>query len=117
MVIMLNKSLSINQADLLPQSRNCSIGTVVNRKIAKAGNNIILVYNAGMVRKGQKRECEICGGSGQRSFFKGVSRFLLSVEECEECAGTGFQLNAVEDEKENNGVRKAKKKSCKQNKK
>lgn len=37
-----------------------------------------------------KKPCETCGGSGQISFFKGVSRFLLSIEECPECAGLGF---------------------------
>lgn len=37
--------------------------------------------------------CPGCGGSGQISYFKGVSRFLLSCEECPECAGLGFQIN------------------------
>lgn len=36
--------------------------------------------------------CDICGGSGQISFFQGVSRFLLTVEECPNCAGTGREL-------------------------
>jgi len=36
--------------------------------------------------------CPACGGSGQLSTFKGVSRFLLTVEECPECAGTGCLL-------------------------
>lgn len=42
-----------------------------------------------------KEVCQFCGGSGQISFFKGVSRFLLSWEECPECAGLGY-LNAAE---------------------
>jgi DnaJ-class molecular chaperone len=46
-----------------------------------------------MTKKKQKKTCDICGGSGQISFFKGVSRFLLTTEECAECAGTGFQLS------------------------
>jgi len=37
-----------------------------------------------------KTECSFCHGSGQISFFKGVSRFLLSVEECPECGGIGY---------------------------
>ncbi len=37
-----------------------------------------------------KKECEFCAGSGQVSYFKGVSRFLLSVEDCPECCGLGF---------------------------
>jgi len=36
------------------------------------------------------KPCPSCGGSGQISFFLGVSRFLLSNEECPECAGLGF---------------------------
>ncbi len=35
---------------------------------------------------------DICGGTGQVSFLKGVSRFLLSTEGCEKGAGKGFQL-------------------------
>jgi hypothetical protein len=39
-----------------------------------------------MVKKEQKNKCAFCGGSWALSFFKGVSRFLLSTEECSECA-------------------------------
>ena len=39
-----------------------------------------------------KKTCDICGGSGQISFFQGVSRFLLTVDECPHCEGTGLQL-------------------------
>ena len=39
-----------------------------------------------------KKECDICGGAGQVSFFKGVSRFLLSWEECPECNGIGYTI-------------------------
>ncbi len=38
----------------------------------------------------QPRPCPACGGSGQLSFFKGESRFLLSVEECPVCCGLGY---------------------------
>ncbi len=41
---------------------------------------------------GMEKNCNACGGTGQISFFQGVSRFLLTVEECPECAGTGRQL-------------------------
>ncbi|MCW5204190.1 hypothetical protein VT98_14103 [Candidatus Electrothrix communis] len=34
--------------------------------------------------------CPTCGGSGQLNFFKGESRFLLSVEECPACCGLGY---------------------------
>jgi len=47
-----------------------------------------------MVKKERREVCDICGGSGQLSFFKGESRFLLSTEECSECAGTGLRLES-----------------------
>jgi len=53
-----------------------------------------------------KKACEICGGSGQISYFKGVSRFLLSVEECDVCNGVGYTI--VEDDKKE-GKKKKKK--------
>jgi len=43
-----------------------------------------------------KKECPGCGGSGQISFFQGVSRFLLTREECPYCLGTGL----VDDEQD-----------------
>ena len=46
-----------------------------------------------MSNEAQKKVCDVCGGTGQVSFFQGVSRFLLSTEECDACNGTGFQFN------------------------
>ncbi|MGB5685690.1 MAG: hypothetical protein WBM35_07760 [Candidatus Electrothrix sp.] len=40
--------------------------------------------------KQQPPPCPTCGGSGQLNFFKGESRFLLSVEECPTCCGFGY---------------------------
>lgn len=37
-----------------------------------------------------QKECEFCSGSGQLAHFQGVSRFLLTMEECPECGGLGF---------------------------
>jgi hypothetical protein len=37
-----------------------------------------------------EQPCPACGGSGQLNFFKGESRFLLTVEECPLCCGTGL---------------------------
>jgi len=52
-----------------------------------------------------KKTCEICSGTGQISYFKGVSRFLLSLEDCPECAGLGYMLtsdvNRESEEKKN----------------
>ena len=54
-----------------------------------------------MAKKKKKKFCEVCAGTGQVSYFKGVSRFLLSNDECEACAGTGYELDTA-DEKEGN---------------
>ncbi len=37
-----------------------------------------------------KKVCDICGGSGQTGSFQGVSRFVITWEECSECDGKGF---------------------------
>jgi len=37
-----------------------------------------------------KKTCATCGGTGQIGYFQGVSRFLLSWEECPRCGGTGY---------------------------
>jgi DnaJ-class molecular chaperone len=39
-----------------------------------------------------KETCPTCGGSGQICFFQGVSRFLLSAEECPSCTGLGVVM-------------------------
>jgi DnaJ-class molecular chaperone len=57
-----------------------------------------------------KKECDICGGSGQVNFFKGVSRFLLSVEECDACNGIGY---TIVEEKEKKKAKTKKKKTKK----
>ncbi|PIE56487.1 MAG: hypothetical protein CSA34_04080 [Desulfobulbus propionicus] len=35
--------------------------------------------------------CATCGGTGHVNLFRGESRFLLSVEECLLCNGTGIE--------------------------
>ncbi|MGX9727509.1 MAG: hypothetical protein ACTFAK_09390 [Candidatus Electronema sp. VV] len=44
----------------------------------------------GLTENTPSAPCPACGGSGQLSSFKGESRFLLSVEECPLCCGTGL---------------------------
>lgn len=39
-----------------------------------------------------QKKCEVCDGSGQRPHFKGVSRFVLSWEDCPVCAGMGYLI-------------------------
>jgi DnaJ-class molecular chaperone len=57
-----------------------------------------------MVKTRKNDMCPVCGGTGQINYFKGVSRFLLSSEECPECAGTGYRLdNCAEDEEKAGG--------------
>ena len=34
--------------------------------------------------------CDICEGAGQVCSFKGVSRFVLTWEDCPVCGGLGF---------------------------
>jgi DnaJ-class molecular chaperone len=43
-----------------------------------------------------KKPCEHCGGTGQLSYFKGESRFLLTWFECPECCGTGYLVESNE---------------------
>lgn len=38
--------------------------------------------------------CDICQGSGEVSYFKGESRFLISNESCPACNGSGFMDSA-----------------------
>lgn len=38
----------------------------------------------------EKKTCDACHGTGQWTFFGGVSRFFFTVEECPECGGLGF---------------------------
>ena len=45
--------------------------------------------------------CPSCAGTGQLNFFKGESRFLLSVEECPACCGFGYvQKEKAEESRE-----------------
>jgi DnaJ-class molecular chaperone len=52
--------------------------------------------------KTEKITCPSCGGSGQLGSFGGVSRFVISWDECEECCGTGFVLQAQKSREDNN---------------
>jgi DnaJ-class molecular chaperone len=47
--------------------------------------------------------CEICQGSGQVCEFRGVSRFVLTWDDCPVCGGLGFITEAPEppEKKEN----------------
>ena len=44
-----------------------------------------------------KKLCAVCEGSGQISYFKGVSRFVVSWDECPECAGLGYIISDNDD--------------------
>ena len=54
----------------------------------------------------ERSPCPACGGSGQLNFFKGESRFLLSVEECPACCGFGYVQEDAVGEKKNRSERK-----------
>jgi DnaJ-class molecular chaperone len=47
--------------------------------------------------------CTFCHGSGEICSFKGVSRFLLTSEECPHCSGTGLEPPPTEEAQEENG--------------
>jgi len=49
--------------------------------------------------------CPTCGGTGQISFFKGESRFLLTDEECPACSGLGYLIDKDDrDSQENDSL-------------
>ncbi len=54
----------------------------------------------------QHSHCPACGGSGQLNFFKGESRFLLSVEECPACCGFGYVQDSVQEHGAEEGSKK-----------
>jgi len=62
-----------------------------------------------MAKKKKKKFCGVCGGTGQVSYFKGMSRFLLSNDECEVCAGTGYELDTADETGVNVSRKKPKK--------
>ena len=43
--------------------------------------------------------CTFCDGTGQTGQFRGVSRFVISWEDCPDCHGTGVipEINANDD--------------------
>lgn len=47
-----------------------------------------------------KAPCNGCGGSGQISFFRGVSRFVMDWEDCPDCLGTGLAPSSKDDSPE-----------------
>lgn len=44
----------------------------------------------------KKIPCNFCDGTGVINYFKGVSRFLLTSEDCPECGGMGFIVSEEE---------------------
>lgn len=49
-----------------------------------------------MVRETPEHEnkpCRICGGTGQMGEFRGVSRFVISFDDCPDCHGTGIEID------------------------
>jgi hypothetical protein len=51
----------------------------------------------------RRETCPFCGGIGQRGYFKGESRFLLSWDECPACCGTGYHVETSESERDDSG--------------
>ena len=44
-----------------------------------------------------KKTCDVCEGSGQICEFRGVSRFVLSWDDCPLCGGMGFIMSDKDD--------------------
>ena len=63
-----------------------------------------------------KKECAACGGTGQIGFFQGVSRFLITWEECLECLGTGY-VELEQDRAKTNQMKRTDKNSSGKSKK
>lgn len=54
----------------------------------------------------QQPPCTLCNGTGEIASFKGVSRFVVSRDECPACGGTGldlFILKTVQDSNREDG--------------
>ena len=49
-----------------------------------------------------RKTCEVCEGSGQICSFKGVSRFVLTWEDCPLCGGVGFTILEADEKKTTN---------------
>jgi hypothetical protein len=47
-----------------------------------------------------QKKCKLCAGTGQRCYFGGESRFLLTWGDCPECCGTGYELEGDEPDQE-----------------
>jgi hypothetical protein len=65
------------------------------------GDNLSIIRTVAMNQKTSPTPppppCPACGGSGQTSYFRGESRFLLSWDECPDCSGTGLLLDSAPD--------------------
>jgi DnaJ-class molecular chaperone len=44
----------------------------------------------------EKKVCKTCDGSGQISYFQGVSRFLITMDDCPECGSMKFTVKPEE---------------------
>jgi len=53
--------------------------------------------------KNQQPPCPLCNGIGEIPSFKGVSRFVLSRDECPACGGTGLDLSILKTVQDSNG--------------
>jgi DnaJ-class molecular chaperone len=66
------------------------------------------------MKKKKKEICDTCGGTGEIAFFQGVSRFLLSREECPMCHGLGYHLpEEKESSEDEHGTSNGKQKTTK----
>jgi DnaJ-class molecular chaperone len=73
----------------------------------KSGEDFTVAENK--ENKQVKKTCDVCEGSGQICEFKGVSRFILSWDDCPICGGMGFVMSDKEEADKNSDQEEAKK--------
>lgn len=54
--------------------------------------------------KGMEKKCASCGGTGQLGHFQGISRFIITWEECSDCLGSGIAAVTEQEKKEKNAT-------------
>lgn len=68
-----------------------------NRERSRCQPLVVTAHESKSRESNMKKTCELCHGTGQRCYFKGESRFILSQDECPGCCGMGYVDDEVSD--------------------